>query len=90
MADDHPIYVVAAWLGNTPRIAMKHYLQVTEADYEKALQKAVQQPAATRRPGSQGKSDECGSRLVLPGNAKPCESMQLDRVELIGLEPTTC
>jgi cephalosporin hydroxylase len=28
--------VVCAWLGNTPKIAMKHYLQVTEEDYKKA------------------------------------------------------
>ena len=26
----HPMHVVTAWLGNTPGIALKHYLQVTE------------------------------------------------------------
>ncbi|MDZ4848509.1 MAG: tyrosine-type recombinase/integrase [Pirellulaceae bacterium] len=31
-----PIHVVAHWLGNTPEIAMRHYLQVTQADYAKA------------------------------------------------------
>ena len=31
-----PVHVVCAWLGNTPKIAMKHYLQVTEEDYKKA------------------------------------------------------
>ena len=36
LAKEYPIHVVTAWLGNTPRIAMKHYLQVTDADFERA------------------------------------------------------
>ena len=31
-----PIHVVAHWLGNTPDIAMRHYLLVTEGDFAKA------------------------------------------------------
>jgi integrase len=31
-----PVHVVCAWLGNTPKVAMKHYLQVTDEDYRKA------------------------------------------------------
>lgn len=34
LAATFPIHVVCAWLGNSPRIAMQHYLQVTDADYE--------------------------------------------------------
>ncbi len=45
---DFPIHTVTAWLGNSPRIAMKHYLQVTEDDYAKAIgisnQPVVQNP----------------------------------------------
>jgi hypothetical protein len=33
----HPIHVVCAWLGNTPKVADKHYLQVTDADFQRAL-----------------------------------------------------
>ncbi len=36
LAKNYPIHVVTAWLGNTPRIAIKHYLQVTDADFENA------------------------------------------------------
>ena len=36
LAKAYPIHVVTAWLGNTPRIALKHYLQVTDADFERA------------------------------------------------------
>ncbi len=37
----HPIHVVTTWLGNTPRIAMKHYLMVTEADFAAAVEKGA-------------------------------------------------
>ena len=34
LAAEYPLHVVTAWLGNTPKIAMKHYLMVTDSDYE--------------------------------------------------------
>lgn len=33
----HPIHVVTAWIGNTPKIALEHYLQTLKADFEKAV-----------------------------------------------------
>jgi integrase len=30
---EHPAHVVACWMGNSPKIANEHYLQVTEEDY---------------------------------------------------------
>ncbi len=32
---EHPIHVVTWWMGNTP--AMRHYLQVTDADFDRAV-----------------------------------------------------
>ena len=49
LAADYPIHVVTAWLGNTPKIAMRHYLMATEADFDKAVQNPVQQPHAKPR-----------------------------------------
>ncbi len=57
----HPIHVVTAWLGNTPKIAQGHYLQTLEGDFAKAVQggaecgavvvqKAVQSVNADRCP----------------------------------------
>ena len=57
---EHPLHVVVAWMGNSAPIAAKHYLQLTDADFEKAVkggaksgavsvQKAVQRPAALSR-----------------------------------------
>ena len=46
-----PQHVVCAWIGNSPRVAATHYLQVTDAHFaraveptEKAVQKAVHDP----------------------------------------------
>lgn len=36
LAQTHPTHVAAAWIGNSVTVASKHYLQVTEADFEKA------------------------------------------------------
>jgi hypothetical protein len=51
LCQDFPIHVVTAWLGNTPKIALKHYLMTTDADFAKStamlpkvVEKAVQNP----------------------------------------------
>lgn len=44
-----PIHVVSAWIGNDPKTALKHYAQVTEADFRNALQNALQKNAAAGR-----------------------------------------
>lgn len=41
LAEEYPIQVVCSWIGNSPKVAMRHYLQVTESQFEKAL-KSVQ------------------------------------------------
>lgn len=49
-----PTHVVCSWLGNSPRVAHGHYLQVTEEHFAKATQKATQQVTAQR--GMKGKT----------------------------------
>ncbi len=36
LAREHPIHVVCSWIGNTNKVAMEHYLQVTDEDYARA------------------------------------------------------
>jgi integrase len=36
LMEDYPIQVVCAWMGNTPKVATKHYLQVTGEHFDKA------------------------------------------------------
>ncbi|WP_428938842.1 tyrosine-type recombinase/integrase [Fontivita pretiosa] len=52
LAERFPAHVVCAWLGNSPDIAQDHYLQVTDAHFERAagevdsdIQKAAQNAA---------------------------------------------
>lgn len=45
-AEGHGIHVVTDWIGHTPKVALANYLQVTEADFEKAVQNRVQQSHA--------------------------------------------
>jgi hypothetical protein len=40
----HPAHVVYAWLGNSREVAQDHYLMVTEDDYERAANRALQNP----------------------------------------------
>jgi integrase len=57
LVESFPLHVVTAWIGNTERVASKHYLQVTDDHFNKAVkggaksgavavQNPVQQPAA--------------------------------------------
>ena len=38
LEQDYPTYVVCKWLGNTPNVAHKHYLTVTDDHYQQAVQ----------------------------------------------------
>jgi integrase len=41
LSHEFPIQCVCAWIGNTARVARNHYLQVREADFQKATQKTT-------------------------------------------------
>ncbi len=38
LVERFPVHVVAYWLGNSPNVATKHYLQVRDTDFEQAAQ----------------------------------------------------
>lgn len=42
LAEQFPIHVVCAWIGNTKAVAAKHYLQITEEHFRKATQNPTQ------------------------------------------------
>ena len=50
LAEDYPLHVVAAWMGHTRRIAIRHYLQVTESHYEKAAADTRPSPSEPKAP----------------------------------------
>lgn len=54
---EHPTHVVCAWIGNSAAVAQKHYLQVTDEDFDRAVgvvQNQAQQ--ASERVGNGRKS----------------------------------
>jgi hypothetical protein len=96
LAAEHPLHVVCAWLGHKKAVAADHYLQVTEADFQRAaqsgavaLQNPVQQVAAPDRGCSQAQPEAVGA-------ATSCETVRVDAtpggsrgVGPAGLEPAT-
>jgi hypothetical protein len=48
LAAEYPTHVVCAWIGNTERIAAKHYRQVTDDDFAQAQGGAESGAAAGR------------------------------------------
>jgi len=47
LMETFPPQTVCKWIGHDISVPAKHYLQVTDEHYERALHKCVQQPAAT-------------------------------------------
>ncbi len=39
LEEEFPTHVACSWIGNTKEVALKHYLQVTEKHFEKALER---------------------------------------------------
>ena len=56
LSQDFPMHVVCSRIGNNTPVALKHYLTVIDADYEKAAQNPAQQPSETGRNGQQAKT----------------------------------
>ena len=96
LAEKFPIQVVVAWMGNSEPVAKKHYLQVTEDHFSKALnepcsalQKALQQVPESSRSDSQSKSDVFPDCESLQDVAECREAVQYCTVGGTGLEPVT-
>lgn len=93
LAEKHPVHVVTAWLGNTPQVALRHYLQVTEEDFAKAVQSVhevvqnpVQSVSATIRQQTTEAQSKQGLRRKL---AKDGECRHPPKVAAQGFEPRT-
>ncbi len=102
LAEEFPMHVVCAWIGNSQRVAAKHYLQVTDEHFATAAdangwQNRWQQPpaTATQRPatGNPAEGDESDFGHELQGFAGCCddlhESAESDLMGDTGLEPVT-
>ena len=88
----HPVHIVTAWMGHVPAVAMKHYAQVRDTDYDRA--------AVKRNPNRHPNTSERGGMVVNRGSGTPqnrpvsgpFHTVPLRspaKVGLIGLEPMT-
>jgi len=99
LVESYPVQVVTGWLGNTPKVALQHYLMTTDAHFEAAIkgdEKAAQNPAqqvhAISRNTSQNeraKSEKPAFFSDLQGSAAPCDVAGAGRIAGAGLEPAT-
>ena len=58
LEETFPTHVVCKWMGNSPKVAQKHYLQVTDSHFEKATQNPTQQASANDGTASLSTSDD--------------------------------
>ena len=94
----HPLHVVAKWMGHSPKIALTHYTQVTDADFDAAIrggansgasvvQNAVQQASAeNRKPSKESSQAQAMPRLKQPF-AMTREGVRKAKAERTGFEP---
>ncbi len=98
-----PIHVVCAWIGNTPKIALGHYLQTLDADFEKAVrggaecgavgaQKAVQNAVQSGDAGVRQEMTPIREALEIKASGPLLSSPGIHlhdcQMAKVGLEPT--
>ena len=103
LAKNYSLQAATAWIGNTPKIALGHYLQVTEQEWQNATTfraeiRAVS-PQSVHFPVQQGIEPACNSSQSLTEVYGSCEVMRNDascneviqskEVTSLGLEPRT-
>ena len=97
LEETFPSHVVCAWMGNSESVAKKHYLQVTDEHFERAIvpsstevaQKAAHQMRADHAQTETDKIAAHEKPLVVQGDALICEDAQNEKVAEEGLEPPT-
>ena len=81
MVREHPIHVVCAWIGNSADVARRHYLQVTDADFEKATSNPTSHMHA-----DDGMRQQMEKKTAVPPAITDCTAFQ---VPSTGIEPVT-
>ena len=85
LAAEHPGHVAAAWLGHSNTVADKHYRQVTDADFDRALRAAKTLQSATETGELDGNGQNVESEKQL--DARISREKRTSRMTPTGLEP---
>jgi integrase len=79
-----PLHVVVAWIGNTPKVAQDHYLQVRDEDFEQAAQtpsgaahRTAQSEVESGCKEPQGTRETDYANRVIPVETADCELVQV-------------
>jgi len=95
LATTLPLHTACAWIGNTKAIAAGHYLQVTDADWTRAIgaTEAAANPATHTRPSgptaSKPETQNPQKPSELVGIGVPCDAVAYGPMGRAGLEPAT-
>ena len=83
LAATYPLHTVCAWIGNTKAIAAGHYLQVTDADFARAIADA---PRETTNPTTTGPANP--RQVPTPATHQPA-SDERGRGVAVGVGPSS-
>ncbi len=90
LAEEFPMHVVTKWIGNSEPVAAKHYLQLTDEHFDRALrctpeaaQKTAQCPAESHRTGPCPESENPS----IPEKHEPVRYYTKEQLAEAGLEP---
>jgi integrase len=100
LAESYPLHVVCAWIGNSQKVAAKHYLQVRDSDFEKACalgeggaksgapgaQNRAQEQTVKNRTNSHEKTKALAGEGLAPINTGYCCTIPLEVVTPTGTE----
>ena len=85
LAEEYPLHVGTAWIGNSKAVANKYYLQVTEDHF----QKATQNPTQTVRDSGGEAITEKQETPEMSDSDNPGQLCAIAQVAEEGLEPPT-
>lgn len=93
LVESYPVQVVTSWLGNTPSVAMRHYLMTTDEHFESAVRgtdEAAQNPAQQAHAEARGEPQAVGAAHektpALPGFAGSRDSSRKPGMAGTGIE----
>ena len=94
LTESFPSHVVTAWLGNSERIAEKHYLQILESHFDKAANADCMRPCMQNRVETDGTPShkmQAGNKKApeIQGHAASYVGIQNQRMSDTGFEPVT-
>ena len=96
LAESYPLQVVCQWIGHTPAVAAKHYLQVTDEHYARAAGQPGQNPgqsvadsACPAPTGPTPETPETARDTPRQAQSETVTSLDMHMVGATGFEPVT-